>query len=97
MLKSAVKPYNSGGTNAQAAVKIAIDELESVEHWYTRHIILLSDGDVNISEEYIQKAQDKKIKNTYDWFRLRCKQQQAEIICRVYRRTILCGSDCRGD
>ena len=62
MLKSAVKPYNSGGTNAQAAVKIAIDELESVEHWYTRHIILLSDGDVNISEEYIQKAQDKKIK-----------------------------------
>ena len=62
MLKSAVKPYNSGGTNAQAAVKIAIDELESVEHWYTRHIILLSDGDVNISEEYIQKAQDNKIK-----------------------------------
>ena len=62
MLKSAVKPYNSGGTNAQAAVKIAIDELESVEHWYIRHIILLSDGDVNISEEYIQKAQDKKIK-----------------------------------
>ena len=36
--------------------------MESVEHWYTRHIILLSDGDVNISEEYIQKAQDKKIK-----------------------------------
>ena len=62
MLKSAVKPYNSGGTNAQAAVKIAIDELKSVEHWYTRHIIFLSDGDVNISEEYIQKAQDKKIK-----------------------------------
>lgn len=62
MLKSAVKPYNGGGTNAQAAVKIAIDELEGVEHWYTRHIILLSDGDVNISEEYIQKAQDNKIK-----------------------------------
>lgn len=61
-LKSAVKPYNGGGTNAQAAVKIAIDELEGVEHWYTRHIILLSDGDVNISEEYIQKAQDNKIK-----------------------------------
>lgn len=62
VLKSLVKPYNSGGTNARAALDIAISQLETVEHWYSRHVILLSDGDVNVTANQILQAKTAGIK-----------------------------------
>ena len=62
VLKSLVKPYNGGGTNARAALDIAINQLETVEHWYSRHVILLSDGDVNVTANQILQAKTAGIK-----------------------------------
>ena len=62
VLKSLVKPYNGGGTNARAALDIAINQLETVEHWYSRHVILLSDGDVNVTANHILQAKTAGIK-----------------------------------
>lgn len=61
-LKSLVKPYNGGGTNAKAAVDEAFKELENVPHWYTKHIILLSDGDCNVTDTQVTTAYDSGIK-----------------------------------
>lgn len=57
-----MKPYNGGGTNARAALDIAINQLETVEHWYSRHVILLSDGDVNVTANQILQAKTAGIK-----------------------------------
>lgn len=65
-LKSLVKPYNGGGTNVRAAIDMAIDEFENVEHWYTRHIILLSDGDVNLNINLSNNVVDELIKEAVD-------------------------------
>ena len=62
VLKSLVNPYNGGGTNAKAALDIAINQLETVEHWYSRHVILLSDGDVNVTANQILQAKTAGIK-----------------------------------
>ena len=62
VLKSLVNPYNGGGTNAKAALDIAISQLETVEHWYSRHVILLSDGDVNVTANQILQAKTAGIK-----------------------------------
>ena len=62
VLKSLVNPYNGGGTNAKAALDIAISQLETVEHWYSRHVILLSDGDVNVTANQILQAKTSGIK-----------------------------------
>ena len=62
VLKSLVNPYNGGGTNANAALDIAISQLETVEHWYSRHVILLSDGDVNVTANQILQAKTSGIK-----------------------------------
>ena len=62
VLKSLVKPYNGGGTNARAALDIAINQLETVEHWYSRHVILHSDGDVNVTANQILQAKTAGIK-----------------------------------
>ena len=62
VLKSLVNPYNGGGTNARAALDIAISQLETVEHWYSRHVILLSDGDVNVTANQILQAKTAGIK-----------------------------------
>lgn len=69
-LKGLVNPYFGGGTNVRASVEMAIEQLNTVQHWYTRHIILLSDGDVNINinlanntvDDLIKKAVDNNIK-----------------------------------
>ena len=69
-LKGLVNPYFGGGTNVRSSVEMAIEQLNTVQHWYTRHIILLSDGDVNINinlanntvDDLIKKAVDNNIK-----------------------------------
>ncbi|SFD30010.1 von Willebrand factor type A domain-containing protein, partial [Ruminococcus albus] len=69
-LKRRVEPYNGGGTNVRSAIEEAVKQLSKVEHWYTRHIILLSDGDVNLKidlsknvvDDLIKQAAEKNIK-----------------------------------
>lgn len=59
-LSSKASFYNGGGTNANSAIDIAIDELKAVSG--KRSIILLSDGDVNVSDDNIKYCKDKGIK-----------------------------------
>ncbi|MGN0632950.1 MAG: VWA domain-containing protein [Oscillospiraceae bacterium] len=49
-------------TNARAAFDIAFSQIETVEHWYSRHVILLSDGDVNVTANQILQAKIAGIK-----------------------------------
>lgn len=52
--------YSNGGTNANAAINIALKELDGVSG--NKSIILMSDGDVNVSEANIEIASKNKIK-----------------------------------
>lgn len=52
--------YSNGGTNANAAINIALKELDGVSG--NKSIILMSDGDVNVSEDNIIIASKNKIK-----------------------------------
>lgn len=52
--------YSNGGTNANAAINIALNELDGVSG--NKSIILMSDGDVNVSEDNIIIASKNKIK-----------------------------------
>lgn len=52
--------YSNGGTNANAAINIALKELDGVSG--NKSIILLSDGDVNVSNANINKAIENEIK-----------------------------------
>mgnify|MGYP002624860346 CR=1 FL=1 len=52
--------YNKGGTNANAAIDIAIDQL--IKEGGNRSIILLSDGDVNVSQSNLDRAISYNIK-----------------------------------
>ena len=62
-LKSLVQPYESGGTNARSAIDLAIAQFDNGSaSGATKNIILLSDGDINISAEQIYNARTKGIK-----------------------------------
>lgn len=61
-LRSALSPYNGGGTNAKAAVEKAFDLLNSQTDENNKSIILLSDGDVNLTVENIRAARADGIK-----------------------------------
>ncbi|ADU23853.1 amidase domain-containing protein [Ruminococcus albus] len=52
--------YNRGGTNANSAIDIAIDELNHV--YGKKNIILLSDGDVNVSDDNIKYCKNNGIR-----------------------------------
>ena len=52
--------YSNGNTNANAAINIALKELDGVSG--NKSIILMSDGDVNVSEANIEIASKNKIK-----------------------------------
>lgn len=52
--------YNNGGTNSNAAIDIAIDQLKNESG--NRSIILLSDGDVNVSQSNLDLAVSYNIK-----------------------------------
>ena len=58
-IKSNAKFDNGGGTNANAAIVIALDELKTESG--NRSIILLSDGDVNVSNDNIKYASENGI------------------------------------
>ena len=95
VLKSLVKPYNGGGTNARAALDIAINQLETVEHWYSRHVILLSDGDVNVTANQILQAKTAGIKIHTIGLGSGANKPEVAELCQRYRRTILCGENSR--
>lgn len=61
-LRTALSPYNGGSTNAHAAVTTAIELLNAENSKSNKTIILLSDGDVNITPEDISDAKSAKIK-----------------------------------
>lgn len=61
-LKSALSPYNGGGTNAKVAVEKAFDLLNSQTDENNKSIILLSDGDVNLNVDNIRAARADEIK-----------------------------------
>lgn len=60
LLIKKAKFYSNGGTNANAAINIALDELK--ETIGNKSIILMSDGDVNVSSLNIKIAKDNDIK-----------------------------------
>lgn len=60
LLIKKAKFYSNGGTNANAAINIALDELK--ETIGNKSIILMSDGDVNVSSFNIKIAKDNDIK-----------------------------------
>lgn len=61
-LKKLVKPYDYGGTNAYSAVSAALSQLNERASGYSKHIILLSDGDVNVTASQINEARSNNIK-----------------------------------
>ena len=61
-LRSALSTYNGGGTNAKTAVEKALDLLNSQTNENNKSIILLSDGDVNLTVENIRAAKADGIK-----------------------------------
>lgn len=60
LLNKNAKFYSSGGTNANAAINIALQQLVGVHG--NKSIILMSDGDVNVSDDNLEKAQTNDIK-----------------------------------
>ncbi len=60
LLIKKAKFYSNGGTNANAAISIALAELK--EAVGNKSIILMSDGDVNVSSSNIKIAKDNDIK-----------------------------------
>ena len=59
-VKSKAKFYSSGGTNANSAVIIALGKLNGKSG--NKSIILMSDGDVNVTKENINLAVENNIK-----------------------------------
>lgn len=60
LLNKNAKFYSNGGTNTNAAINIALRQLVGVSG--NKSIILMSDGDVNVSDSNIEKAQKNDIK-----------------------------------
>lgn len=52
--------YSSGGTNANAAVSMALRQFDDV--FGNKNIILISDGDINVSNSCLEEAQNNNIK-----------------------------------
>lgn len=60
LLKSKANFYSSGGTNANAAINIALQQLSDVSG--NKSIILMSDGDINVSNSNLVKAHNNDIR-----------------------------------
>ena len=59
-LKNNARFYNGGGTNANSAIDIALKELKNESG--NKSIILMSDGDVNVTDANIKLAKDNSVK-----------------------------------
>ena len=62
MLNSSISTYNSGGTNANSAIEKAYNMFDSLLIKRNQIIILLSDGDVNVTSANILTARENGIK-----------------------------------
>ena len=60
ILKNNARFYNGGGTNANSAIDIALKELKNESG--NKSIILMSDGDVNVTDANIKLAKDNSVK-----------------------------------
>ncbi len=60
LLNKNAKFYSSGGTNTNAAINIALQQLVGVSG--NKSIILMSDGDVNVSNSNLEDAKSNNIK-----------------------------------